>query len=50
VKVLARRDDVSRDLVHSLLYPFFSLDDLDSLDLEFDAGLNDARQELGFSR
>lgn len=49
VKVLARRDDVSRDLIESLLYPFPG-DDLDTLDSDFDAGLNDARQELGFSR
>lgn len=50
VKVLARRRyDVSRDLIESLLYPFPG-DDLDTLDSEFDAGLSDARQELGFSR
>jgi hypothetical protein len=49
VKVLAHRDDVSKDLIAGLLYPFPG-DDLDTLDSDFDAGLNHARQELGFPR
>jgi hypothetical protein len=50
VKVLAYRGDVPREVVDSLLHPFPSPDDLGSLDAEFDAGLDDIRTELGFSR
>jgi hypothetical protein len=49
VKALAHRDDVPRNVIDGLLYPFPG-DDLDSLDCEFDDGLKDVRRELGFSR
>ncbi len=46
VRTLARRSDVTRELIDSLLHPF-SWDDLDPLDAEFDSGLRRIEYQFG---